>query len=209
MIMDGDTDNPALLGPITWARFGSASVRLTGMTTHHAEPTSVPVDLPLVVLTVALDGTMTATIDGADYEPGPGEAAWTRASFPQIIDHASAERTRTIRVEVREVDGSTFTDVLAARPRRPAPERDVPEPVAESRAARRRRQAEPVPVAITGDGFVPGEDISCALILTRTDAAPDGTARARLDTNQLTAGADGTLLLVGHVSCRIVTRSLA
>ncbi|GAB3623698.1 hypothetical protein GCM10027418_17820 [Mariniluteicoccus endophyticus] len=184
-------------------------MHLTGMNTHHAEPAPVPVDLPLVVLTVALDGTMTATIDGTEYEPEPGEAAWTRASFPQIIDHASADRTRAIRVEVHEVDGSTFTEVLAARPRRTAPQPEVPEPMAESRAGRRRRQAEPVLVEITGDGFVPGEDISCALILTRTDAGPDGTARALLDTNQLTAGADGTLLLVGHVSGRVVTRSLA
>ena len=182
-------------------------MHLTVMNKHSVpESDSSPVDLPLVVLTVALDGTMTATIDGTEYEPEPGEAAWTRTSFPQIIDHASADRTRAIRVEVHEVDGSTFTEVLAARPRRSAPE--VPEPVVESRAARRRR-AEPVLVEITGDGFVPGEDISCALILTRTDAAADGTARALLDTNQLTAGADGTVLLVGHVSGRVVTRALA
>lgn len=184
-------------------------MHLTVMNKHSVpESDSSPVDLPLVVLTVALDGTMTATIDGTEYEPEPGEAAWTRASFPQIIDHASADRTRAIRVEVHEVDGSTFTEVLAARPRRSAPEPEVPEPVVESRAARRRR-AEPVLVEITGDGFVPGEDISCALILTRTDAAADGTARALLDTNQLTAGADGTVLLVGHVSGRVVTRALA
>ncbi|MGP5054442.1 hypothetical protein ACTXJ3_04925 [Brachybacterium paraconglomeratum] len=177
------------------------------MNKHSAPaPDPSPVDLPLVVLTVALDGTMTAVIDGTGYEPDPGKAAWTRASFPQIIDHASHDRTRTIRVEVHEVDGSTFTDVIAARPRRPAPEPDVPDPVVESRATRRRRQAEPVLVEITGDGFTPGEDISCALILTRTDAAPDGTARALLDTNQLTAGADGTVLLVGHVSGTILTR---
>ncbi len=183
---------------------------LRGMNKHSVpESDSSPVDLPLVVLIVSLDGTMTATIDGAEYAPGPGEAAWTRASFPEIIDHAGADRTRAIRVEVHEVDGSTFTEVLAAKPRRPAPEPEVPEPVVESRAARRRRQVEPVLVEITGDGFVPGEDISCALILTRADAAPDGTARAMLDTNQLTAGADGTLLLVGHVSGRVVTRSLA
>ncbi|HIT76140.1 MAG TPA: hypothetical protein IAA98_11175 [Candidatus Avipropionibacterium avicola] len=126
------------------------------MYTHRAQPAPIPVDLPLVVLTVALDGTMTAIIDGTEYEPGPGEAAWTRASFPQIIDHASHDRTRTIRVEVHEVDGSTFTDVIAARPGRPAPEPDVPDPVVESRAARRRRQSEPVLVEVTGDGFIPG-----------------------------------------------------
>ncbi|WP_166998359.1 hypothetical protein [Paramicrobacterium fandaimingii] len=180
------------------------------MNKHSASvPDSSPVDLPLVVLTVALDGTMTAIIDGTEYEPEPGEAAWTRASFPQIIDHASHDRTRTIRVEVHEVDGSTFTDVIAARPRPPALEPDVPEPVVESRSTRRRRQSELVLVEITGDGFIPGEDISCALILTRTDAAPDGTARALIDTNQLTAGADGTVLLVGHVSGTVITRALS
>lgn len=180
------------------------------MNKHSAAvPDSSPVDLPLVVLTVALDGTMTAVIDGTEYEPEAVEAAWTRASLPQIVDHASHDRARSIRVEVHEVDGSIFTDVVAARPRRPAPQPEAPETMVESRATRRRRQAEPVLFEITGDGFVPGEDISCALILTRTDAAPDGTARALLDTNQLTAGADGTVLLVGHVSGTILTRALS
>jgi hypothetical protein len=180
------------------------------MNNHSAPvPHSSPVDLPLVVLTVALDGTMAAVIDGTEYEPEAGEAAWTRASFPQIVDHASHDRARSIRVEVHEVDGSIFTDVIAARPRRPAPQPEAPETVVGSRATRRRRQAEPVLVEITGDGFIPGEDISCALILTRTDAAPDGAARALLDTNQLTVGADGTVLLVGHVSGTILTRALS
>lgn len=179
------------------------------MNTHRAEPAPVPVDLPLVVLTVALDGTMTAVIDGTLFEPGPDEGPWGRGSFPRIIDHASADRTRPIRVEVHEANGATFTELLPAKPRRTTPDDSQPEPAPSSRAARRKRQAEPVLVEITGDGFVPGEDISCALILTRTDAAPDGTARALLDTNRLTAGADGTLLLVGHVSGRVVTRTLA
>lgn len=180
------------------------------MNKHSAPvPDPSPIDLPLVVLTVALDGTVSTVIDGTECEPDSDEAAWTRASFPQIIDHASHDWTRAIRVEVHEVDGSTFTDVIAARPRRPARQPDVPEPVVESRSTRRRRQAEPARVEITGDGFIPGEEISCALILTSTDAAPDGTARGLLDTNQLTAGADGTVLLVGHVSGTILTRALS
>lgn len=180
------------------------------MNKHSAlVPDPSPIDLPLVVLTVALDGTMSTVIDGTEYEPDPGEATWTRASLPQIIDHASHDRTRAIRVEVHEVDGSTFTDVIAGRARRTGPEPDVPDLVADSRSTRRRRRAEPVLVEITGDGFIPGEDVACALILTRTDAAPDGTARALLDTNQLTAGADGAVLLVGHVSGTILTRTLS
>ena len=53
-------------------------MHLTVMNKHSVpESDSSPVDLPLVVLTVALDGTMTATIDGTEYEPEPGEAAWS------------------------------------------------------------------------------------------------------------------------------------
>ncbi len=127
---------------------------------------------------------------------------WRRESFPQIIDQASNDRTRPIRVEVREADGSVFTDLITARPRRALPE---PEPTVEAKPT----PALPVFHQVEGDGFVPGEDVAVAIITGHTDAAHTGTARALIDpTNpipeQTTAHVE--VLLLGRISGATVIR---
>lgn len=76
----------------------------------RSEPDQPPVNIPTVVLTVHEDDILTATLDGAPLTPPQWAPPWRRESFPQIIDQASNDRTRPIRVEVREADGSVFTD---------------------------------------------------------------------------------------------------
>ena len=44
------------------------------------EDAAAPVELPHVLVTVAEDGTLTATVDGAPF-PSPDASAWTRATF--------------------------------------------------------------------------------------------------------------------------------
>ena len=155
-----------------------------------------PVSIPTVALTVHEDGILTATIDGAPLTPPEWAPPWRRESFPQIIDQASNDRTRPIRVEVREADGSVFTDLITARPRRALPE---PAPAAETTPT----PGLPVFHQIEGDGFVPGEDVAVAIITGHTDAAHTGTARALIDpANPIpdqTAGRVEVLLL-GRIS---------
>jgi|SRR5690625_118857 len=165
------------------------------------EPESVPVSIPVVVLDVHADGTVTATVDGKPLEPDPFAPPWLRSSFGQIIDRATNDRTTAARVEVRESDGTSFTDIIAPR-RRQAPQ---PKPEAEKPA--------PLPVFFTveGDGFVPGEDVAVAVITGHTDAAGTGAARALIDPAQLAPDAAAgvvEVLLFGRISGTTIIRRL-
>lgn len=178
-----------------------SGAHLGGMRRHAAQIESVPVTIRTVVLTIGPAGSMDVTIDGTPLPPENAEAPWSRASFPQIIDHASEDRTVPVRVEVHEADGTSFTDLLPARPRRtPAPE---PEPDAKQR----RHKPGPKLTEVTGTGFVSGEDVACCLIAAHTDATTDGQARALLDAKQ-THGAS-EVVLIGRVSGHVVTRRLS
>lgn len=162
--------------------------------------------VPLLVLDVHEDGTLTATLDGRLIEPPAGTRAWRRASFPEIIDHATQARAFPVRVTVHENDGTTFTDILPAA----APVRQAPEPGAEpeaGRAVKRRRGADPVEVD-GGDGFIAGEDVAVALITAHTDASHDGRVRTLLDPAVIAATRVREVVLVGRVSGTIAVRSL-
>lgn len=165
------------------------------------EPESVPVSIPLVVLDVREDGTVTVTVDGVRLDPEPFAPPWRRASFGQIIDRATGDRTTPARVEVREADGTTFTDIIAAQRRRaphPKPEPEEPAP-------------RPAFHAVEGDGFVPGEDVAVAVVTRHTDASGTGTARALIDPGRLGPAAAGGIvevLLFGRISGTTIIRRL-
>lgn len=164
------------------------------------EPESVPVSIPLIVLDVHEDGTVTVTVDGKPLDPDPVAGPWRRSSFGQIIDHATNDRTIPARVEVRESDGTTFTDIIAPRRRRPS----LPHPAPEQAAL-------PVFHTVTGDGFVPGEDVAVAVVTGHTDAAGTGTARALIDPAHLgpdTSGGVVEVLLVGRISGTTIIRRI-
>ncbi len=63
-------------------------------------------------------------------------------------------------------------------------------------------------VEVTGDGFVPGEDIAVAVIVAHTDATGTGAARALLDQRQLDALAESPheVVLYGRISGTTVVR---
>ena len=163
------------------------------------QPEPVPVSIPLVVLDVREDGTVTVTVDGKRLDPDPFAPPWRRSSFGQIIDRATNDRTTPARVEVREADGTTFTDIIAARRRRSRPEPE-PEPKAPT---------EPVFHTVEGDGFVPGEDVAVAVVTGHTDVARTGTARARIDPAGVSvdqAGGVIEVILFGRVSGTTIIR---
>ncbi|GAB2993210.1 hypothetical protein GCM10027212_36990 [Actinotalea caeni] len=142
---------------------------------------------------------MAVTVDGSPLSPDRFAPPWRRSSFGQIIDRATNDRTTPARVEVRESDGTSFTDIIAPRRRRapqPKPEAEKPAPL-------------PVFFTVEGDGFVPGEDVAVAVITGHTDAAHTGTARALIDPAQLTTDrASGLVevLLFGRVSGTTLVR---
>ena len=168
------------------------------------DETTAPVELPHVLITVAEDGTLTATVDGAPF-PSPDASAWTRATFGPLMDAITKDRTIAVRVEVRESDGSVFTDILRTRkPRRAAlPSKS---PVPETRRSRHARRL-PRLAEVTAEGFVPGEDVAVATIVSHTDATGTGEARTLIDLDDLP---DGTheVILFGRISGTLAVRRL-
>lgn len=165
------------------------------------EPEPVPVAIPFIVLDVHEDGTVTVTVDGRRLEPDPFAPPWRRSSFGRIIDRATNDRTTPVRVEVREADGTTFTDIIAARRRRSRPE---PEPEPEASAG-------PMFHTVEGAGFVPGEDVAVAVVTGHTDAAHAGTARALIDPAGVDVDQTGgviEVILFGRVSGTTIIRRL-
>ncbi len=165
----------------------------------------VPVELPHVLVTVAADGTLTATVDGTPV-PAPEAALWTRTTFGPLMDAITSDRTVAVRVEVRECDGSVFTDIIRPRtPRRAValPEKPVPE-------TRRSRHARRVPhlMEITADGFVPGEDVAVAVIVSHTDATGTGEVRALIDLDTIPDTAGQEVILLGRISGTFAVRRL-
>ena len=167
---------------------------------HSADPDETPVSLPLAVITVDSYGVLTVTLDGADYPPTSPTRPWTKARFGELLDVLTVDRTQTIRVEIHESDGSTFTDIIrAARTAHPDPVDGPPMP----RRARHRHAPETIEVA--GAGFQPGEEVTVAVVRSTAEATAAGTVRVTLDLGERpTGGAD--VLLVGASSARVVTR---
>lgn len=173
--------------------------RRPGSKRHHPAPDTagddspapIPVTLPHVIVTASPDDVLTVTVDGQPYEPPPGQEPWRRSAFGTILDGLSDQRRRAVRVEVREADGSTFTDILApaTRHRARTPE---PPPSAEPAGA--------VLAGLDGAGFVPGEDVAVAIVISRRDAAPDGSVRALIDASLLDQSPTREVILLGRVS---------
>ena len=181
-------------------------MNLTGprRSTPNDEEQPVPVELPHVLVIVAADGTLTATVDGTPFA-SPDGTAWTRATFGPLMDAITKDRTIAVRVEVRESDGSVFTDILRTRkPRRAVTPSQNPVP--ETRRSRHARRA-PRLAEVTAEGFVPGEDVAVATIVSHTDATGTGEARALIDLDDLP---DGTheVILFGRISGTLAVRRL-
>ena len=177
---------------------------------HHArdhEP-EVPVDLPNVVVTVAADGTLTAAVDGIAH-PQPSAGAWTRATFGPLMDEITKDRTVSVRVEVRECDGDVFTDIIHARKPAPRARAAEQEPVPGTRRGRRAAMPRALRLMeVDGEGFVPGEDVAVAVIVSHTDAAHTGTARVLVDLDDLPPDATGEVILFGRISGTTAIRRL-
>lgn len=155
--------------------------------------------MPVIRFTVHDDGTMNATVDGETLAPPVNGGTWRRGSFASIVDQVTAERTIPARVEVTEADGSVFTDIITAVARKTTPA-TPPKPAAAA-AARL--------LEVTGEGFVPGEDIAVCRIIRHTDATPTGTARALLDLTHDHLDPADEVVLVGRISGTFVVRRLA
>lgn len=156
-----------------------------------------PVTMPVVEFTIDGDGSMTVTVDGVPHLPEPFAPGWRRESFPTILDTLTARYRTPLRVQVREADGSTFSDIITPPRERPSqkPWETPPRSTAAPLPA-----AHPVLHQVAGSGFVPGEDVAVAIIHAHSDAAQNGSARALLTAEQVAAAVTGEVILLGRVS---------
>lgn len=142
----------------------------------------VPVVMPLVEVVVDKDGLLTVTLDR---EPYSADGALRREDLRRTLTDIAADLRTPIRVEVREADGTTFTDIITPK----------------------QRNAEPVPAArrvlasafgISGDGFTAGEEVEVCVVVARQVAADDGSTQLRLPPALLASHPD--VVLVGRTS---------
>lgn len=172
------------------------------------EPDETPVVLPHVVITVTESGVLDVTLDGADF-PSPEDGAWTRGTFGPLLDAITADRTITVRIEVHETDGTVFTDIIRAR-RRTTPEPLETDP--EDQPGKRVKKTRgPELAEVTADGFVPGEDVAVAVIVSHTEATGTGSARILLDKGQLASllrDGTGEVVLFGRISATLHVQRL-
>ena len=63
-------------------------------------------------------------------------------------------------------------------------------------------------IEITAEGFVPGEDVAVATIISHTDATGTGEARALIDLDDLPEGHSHDVILLGRISGTLTVRRL-
>lgn len=166
-----------------------------------------PTDVVMVRIVVAEDGTLSVTLDGAPYLPPEFSPPWRRSAYPHIVDAISQHTGQTLRVDVIEIDGRVITDYRTPPKPRPvspepsaAPQPSAPKPVAPAAPV----EAMPQFAQLAGSGFVPGEDVAVAVIISHTETAPNGIARALIDSRYLAACPTGEAILVGRISGTLV-----
>jgi hypothetical protein len=146
----------------------------------------IPVVLSVVHVAIDADGVMAVDVDGVPRDSGQSR---TRGDLRAVIDEITSEFGAPVRVEVREADGSTYSDI-ATPPESPAP------------AAAESSPTTSTP-SLAGAGFQPGEEVALAYVVVRQNADADGKASLNLPP-ALLAATRGGLVILG-MSSRTVT----
>lgn len=143
----------------------------------------VPVVLPQVDVDVDEEGRLTVRLNGEPY----ADVGLQRLDLQRLVTQIAADLNSPVRVDVREADGATFTDIVT-------PPNDEPE-----NAAVDQSSAPPHVATTVGEisqyGFRPGDAVAVVVVVARVVADPTGTARFRLP--PVLAGTHD-VLLVSH-----------
>ena len=146
----------------------------------------VPVVMPLVEVDVDQAGSLSVTLD---HEPYSADGTLTRDDLKRVLDDIATDLGTAVRVEVHESDESTFTDIVT-------PEPPKLRTVQASRALTTLGQ---IAGEVAGDGFLPNEEVSVAVVVAHQLANSDGTATLRLPPALLEAH-PGLVVLMGKRS---------
>lgn len=137
----------------------------------------VPVVMPLIEVMIDDDGYLDIRLDR---EPCAPERAVTRRELGSIVESISNDLGAPVRVEVHESDGTAYTDIV------------TPDGHANEQTA-----ADQVPEASPA-AFLPDEDVSVAVILSRHQRGDD-SLESRLPP-ALLAAHRGNVVLLGRTS---------
>lgn len=150
---------------------------------------NVPVVLPVVTIDVATDGQLAVRIDG---EPHREDTPMGRGDLRRVVEDIATSLEEPVRVDVREADGTTYTDIVLP-----------PDPTNADPSVGGTIEASAVPHTraggITGHGFKPGESVAVAYVLAEQTADEQGTATLGLPPAML-VGRSASLVLVGLAS---------
>lgn len=156
----------------------------------------VPVVMPVVDVRVDVEGTLSVRLDR---EPYATDSVLHRDDLQGMLRDLATDLDTPIRVEVREADGSAFTDIVTPEShdvRLPDSPRPATAPADEM-------------VGETARGrFLPLEDVAVAVVVAHQTASEDGVADLRLPPVLLEAHA-GRLVLVGQQSGAIVVSGVS
>ncbi|GAB3597197.1 hypothetical protein [Microbacterium tumbae] len=167
--------------------------RSTGKDTPEAAaPLVVPVVLPHVVATVGEDGRLSVEIDGSELTKAP----IGRHAFGKLLDEIIRKRRTALRVDLIEADGTAYTDILTPPAAADQDETSEPDP-APAHAAPSETQG-PRLVEVTGEGYVPGEDVAVAVVIRSGSATGTGHVRHLVELDEL--GSSGEVVLFGRIS---------
>lgn len=125
-------------------------------------------------------GAPSFTLNGDAYTPPRGPQLAGRESVRGVLDAVRTD-LGAVRVEIIEADGSIYSDLLG--------------PDDETEASGSTRD-EPDTYA---SGFLPGEPVAVAVIISESPASDDGTTHVRLPAAVL-ARHGGTVMLLGRSS---------
>ncbi|MGN7860058.1 hypothetical protein ACTJI8_05725 [Microbacterium sp. 22303] len=148
-------------------------------------PALVPAVLPQIIAEVASEDFIVLTVNGQRLAGSPTR----RDELGRVLGEFVTRFNSPTRIEVRELDGSVWADILTPHSPELAPETVAPAPM----------PWQPRLVELNATGFVPGEDVAIALVLRHTSAAADGSARALLEHGEH-AKTDGEVVLLGRIS---------
>jgi hypothetical protein len=160
----------------------------------------VPVVMPLVDVRIDVEGTLSVRLDR---EPYATDSLLHRDDLQRLLRDLATDLDTPIRVEVREADGSAFTDIVIPEShdvRLPDPPRPATAPADETASEM---------VGKTARGrFLPLEDVAVAVVVAHQTVSEDGVADLRLPPVLLEAHA-GRLVLVGQQSGAIVVSGVS
>lgn len=166
------------------------------MRRRHDRSTTAEAGLPLAQVVETDDGTVRVLLDGQPLVVDPID----RRDLGRALS-VLAEQHGRLRVELTDRAGRVFVDALdpPASPvpvAQPAPAGTRPGPP-QSPPVDRGKQ--PELMEVSGEGFVPGEDVLVAVVIQSSSAGPGGRARGLIDPSLLPDGVRGVVLL-GAVS---------